>query len=197
MLLPKIGRAVAFSNEFKCCQISEDGILSISSGAGTDRFFDPAGDEYVNTSPVVWFDCPKGDFAFGAEVEVELNSTFDAAGLMMRSGADWWAKCVHELSPQGDPMVVTIIASPKADDANGAIVPGRIRLRGLRKGSTIAFHWSVGNSRWNLVRYAQAPRRTDLQIGFTVQSPTGPGCEAKLSDFFMSEFVPDDLRSGE
>lgn len=197
MRLPNIGTAVAFSNEFKSCQISQEGILSISAGAATDWFFDPAGDEYTNTSPVAWFDCPNSDFAFGAEVEADLRSTFDAAGLMMRSGDDWWAKCVHELSPQGDPMVVTIIASPKADDANGAIIPGRIRLRGLRNGPTIAFHWSAGNSRWNLVRYAKAPRGSDLQLGFTVQSPTGPGCEAKMSAFFITTEVPDNLRSGQ
>nr|WP_257785881.1 DUF1349 domain-containing protein [Hyphomonas sp. Mor2] len=195
--LPNIGAAVDFSNAFTRCQFGQDGVLRISSGEKTDRFFDPAGDEYVDTSPVVWFDCPRGDFAFGADVEVDLESTFDAAGLMMRSGNDWWAKCVHELSPQLEPMVVTIIASPKADDANGPIVSGRIRLRALRKGSTVAFHWATGSSRWNLVRYSKVPIESDLQVGFTVQSPTGPGCEAVLSQFFMVEEVPDDLRSGE
>ena len=47
------------------------------------------------------------------------------------------------------------------------------------------------------MRYARAPASPALQVGLSVQSPLGPGCEARFSSLFLEPGAPVDIRSGD
>ncbi|MEM1434101.1 MAG: DUF1349 domain-containing protein [Pseudomonadota bacterium] len=193
-----IGVSCASSNAFLQQEATGDGRVRLVAAGDTDWFIDPDGRYARASAPVAWFSAPTGDFAFGATVEANLATTFDAAGLMVRDREDWWAKLAYERSPAGSPTIVSVISAPVSDDANGPeVFGGRVQLRVVRTGAAIAMHWRSEGTRWHLVRYASMPERSPIEVGLLVQSPQGQGCDACFSSGFLSQAVPQDIRSGE
>jgi hypothetical protein len=198
LTFPTLGVPSDVTNGFADYELMPNEHVRLEAGAKTDRFTDANGEYNSATAPVAWFDPPEGDFVFGASVSVNLQSTFDAAGLMLRCGDSWWVKFVHELIPSAEPTIVSVVSNPVSDDVNGPPVDDdTIRLRAMRKGKAFALHWAYSEGPWNLARYAPLPASAVLQVGLTVQSPTGEGCEAEFSHFFLDSNVPQDIRSGE
>ncbi|GIH12680.1 DUF1349 domain-containing protein [Rugosimonospora africana] len=176
--------------------------LRIEAGPGTDLFVDPAGDATYLNAPRLLGTPPEGDFQLAATVSVDFAETFDAGVLLLWADEQHWAKLCFELSPQGEPMVVTVVTRGPSDDANAFLVDGdKVRLRISRIGTAFAFHASVppasgsGAARWSFVRYFDLGASA-VRIGFEAQSPTGKGSAATFEDI---RFVPErlsDLRDG-
>lgn len=162
----------------------------------TDLFTDPLSDRKLNSAPMLLFPT-SGDFLLEAEVTVEFASKFDAGVLLLWQDADYWAKLCYEYSPQGQPMVVSVVTRGASDDCNSiAMTEHRIHLRVGRRGPGCVFHYSTDGSYWHMVR-AFRLREGPMQAGFLVQSPTGDGCRVQ---FRKIRFRPDTLpalRSGE
>ncbi|MDJ0788412.1 MAG: DUF1349 domain-containing protein [Myxococcota bacterium] len=197
MRIESITRASGRSNDFVAAEDEGDGAIRLAAGSQTNWFTNPDGTDRSASAPVLWFEPPKTDFVFGATVRVDLAATFDAAGLAMRCGADWWAKLVYELTPMGAPTIVSVVSSPVSDDANGPEPSGdSVDLRVMRKGGTVAMHWRASAGPWHLVRYSALPSEEPVEVGLTVQSPTGEGLAASFRDGFMEAWVPEDIRSG-
>ncbi len=176
----------------------QDGALTVSAGPQTDLFADPAGGRPTDNAPVALFTPPDRRFVLSAKVGATFAAAFDAGALQIRDDAGRWAKLAFEVSPQLQPMVVSVVTRGVSDDCNGVVVDTpHVHLRLAVAERTIAFHWSSDGSRWDLVRYfslGDAP--PDRQIGFSAQSPTGAGCRATFAEISYRAGELGDLRDG-
>ena len=171
-------------------------VLTGVAGAATDMFVDPAGDAPTVNAPRLVVNPDDGDFQLHARVEVGFGSTFDAGVLLLWVDERTWAKLCFEYSPQGEPMVVTVVTRGISDDANGFIVDGNVVwLRVARRAGAYAFHASTDGARWHFVRHFSLGEARP-QVGFEVQSPTGAGVTATFTEIAYTATTLADLRDG-
>ncbi len=156
--------------------------LTIAAGGRTDHFIDPATRQRTLSAPRV-LGTPVGDFRLSARVDVAFAATFDAGVLLLWADDDVWAKLCFEYSPDGQPMVVSVVTRGVSDDANSLEVDGhRVWLRVSRSGPSFAFHASTDGDRWEFVRHFALPVDAGaVRVGFSSQSPTGAGCVTRFS----------------
>jgi uncharacterized protein len=156
--------------------------IAFAAGPRTDLFADPAGGEPKLDAPVL-LGRPNGDFQLRARVSAPLESTFDAAGLVVWASPTAWGKLELEFSPQREAMIVSVVTRGVSDDANGFIAPESIAwLRIARSGEAIAFHASVDGLWWSLIRSFTFPGAGSAAAGFVVQSPTGEGLRGRFDE---------------
>jgi uncharacterized protein len=169
--------------------------LTGTAGSQTDMFVDPVtGVETVN-APRLVLPAPDGDFQLSARVDVQFGSTFDAGVLLLWADARRWAKLCFEFSPDGDPMVVSVVTRGVSDDANAFTVTGPTAwLRVSKVSGAYAYHASLDGQTWQFVR--QFNLGDGLHVGFEVQSPVGDGCVATFSHISLTATTIADLRDG-
>ena len=175
----------------------DDGpLLTIAAPARSDLFSDPAGGAPVAGAPRL-LGPVAGDFQLSARVRCTFAGTFDAGALLLWAGERQWVKLAFEVSPQGEPMVVSVATDGRSDDANAFVVPDdAVWLRISRIGAACALHARLDGEDWRFVRHLAFPALDGLRAGFLAQSPTGEGATAR---FDAIGFVPErlgDLRSG-
>jgi regulation of enolase protein 1 (concanavalin A-like superfamily) len=179
------------------CRTDEVATLNMRAPGPTDMFIDPAGGDPTLTAPRLVGTPPEGDFQLSARVRVGFDATFDAGVLLIWVDERTWAKLCFELSPQGKPMVVSVITRGTSDDANGFTVDGdRIWLRISRLGAAWAYHASIDGSYWQLVRYFTLGTDAVPRVGFEAQSPTGHGCEVIFDEIRFTPTRLSDPRNG-
>jgi regulation of enolase protein 1 (concanavalin A-like superfamily) len=173
----------------------DGGVLSITAGPRTDLFVTPAGDAPRVDAPLLVAPFA-GDFQLGARVRVAFGATYDAGALVVRVDEDRWAKLALEYSPQGQPMIVSVVNRGRSDDANGFTVDGdEVWLRISRIGPAFAFHASLDGGSWTFVRHFEIGAG-EVEAGFLAQAPTGDACTARFEDVFFRPERLADLRSG-
>jgi regulation of enolase protein 1 (concanavalin A-like superfamily) len=175
---------------------ADQGSLAVETGPETDLFVNPGdGRETLNAPRLLGR--VEGDFMLSARVSVAFRSTFDAGVLLLWSSARSWAKLCFELSPQGEPMVVSVVTRGASDDCNSFVVDdGDVRLRIARLGSAYAFHASTDGAVWRLVRHFALEPDVEPRVGFLAQSPLGAGCSVRFDQISFTPDRLDDLRSG-
>lgn len=172
--------------------------LSILAGARTDWFADPAGGPAQDNAPCALVSAPDDHFLLSARVAVAFAATFDAGVLQVRVTDELWAKLCFEFSPQGHPMIVSVVTRGRSDDCNSVEVDrAAIYLRVARTPRTLAFHYSYDGHFWHLVRYFSLGTVLSPQVGFSAQSPTGEKCTAVFSEISYRAGTLNDNRSGE
>lgn len=175
-----------------------DGELRIAAGEKTDWFFHPAGDSRADSAPAALFVATDVNFTLSAQVQVEFESTFDAGVLQLRVADDVWGKLCFEYSPQGQPMVVSVVTRGVSDDCNSAPIESyAVYLRVARIGRVFAFHYSLDGQFWQFVRHFALGEVKQVRAGFSAQSPTGTGCTARFSEIVYQMKTLSDLRNGE
>ncbi|HEY4025282.1 MAG TPA: DUF1349 domain-containing protein [Candidatus Dormibacteraeota bacterium] len=196
MTLPGLPLAFTWRIAPQRWHVSEAGTLSISAGGRTDLFADPQGGAPVSNAPRV-LATTAGDYQFSARVTVDFAATFDAGVLLLYAHDGAWAKLCFERSPQGEPLVVSVVTRGVSDDANAFPVEGRqVWLRISRMGGAHAFHASTDGARWRFVRHFAVEPADGLAVGFLAQSPAGAGCTAAFDEIrYLAEPLAD-LRSG-
>jgi regulation of enolase protein 1 (concanavalin A-like superfamily) len=175
-----------------------DGILTVTAAAGVDWTNDAFGGEPQQRATSLAFEAPER-FALSARVRVEgQRSTFDAGALAIWSDADHWAKICFEFSPNGEPMVVSVVtADGFSDDCNSTLVDDdHVFLRVSRIGPGFAFHSSRDGSDWTFVRQFRFDVSGPLRVGFLAQAPLGSSCAAAFDEILLSTVPPADLRDG-
>ncbi|HML23771.1 MAG TPA: DUF1349 domain-containing protein [Aggregatilinea sp.] len=179
--------------------IGPDDSLSITAGANTNWFIDPAGSERVaSNGPAAVFAPPVGDFLLSARVTVNFGATFDAGVLLLYERDDLWTKLCFEYSPQHEPMIVSVVTRGFSDDCNSVVIDGSsVYMRVARIGSAFALHYSLDGKYWNMVRYFTMGAVDNLRIGFLAQSPTGESCTVVFSEIAYRAESLKDLRSGD
>jgi uncharacterized protein len=188
------GFASPLAWEVEPVEWSAEDALAVEAGAETDLFVDPGGGSEVLNAPRLLGEV-EGDYTLSARVTVAFRSDFDAGVLVLWSSERSWAKLCFELSPQREPMVVSVVNRGVSDDCNSFVVDGdEVRLRIARLGPAFAFHASTGET-WRLVRHfaleEDAPR-----VGFLAQSPRGRGCSVRFDEIALVPSRLPDLRSG-
>lgn len=170
--------------------------LTIEAGPQTDWFVDPAGEARPVLNAPALVGAVGGDFILSARVSVVFGATFDAGVLMLHFGDRCWAKLCLERSPEGRPMMVSVVTREHSDDCNSTVVDhDEVWLRVARLGAAYAFHSSTDRRLWQLVRYFSLPAQ-DVSVGFEAQSPLGEGCTATFADITFEQRRLADLRSG-
>ena len=113
-------------------------------------------------------------------MRVDFASAFDAGVLFVHRSADHYAKLCFERSPDGEPMIVTVVTRGVSDDSNEPVIgDDAVHLRVARTGGIFAFHYSVDGERWRLSRlFGLGDPTGPVSVGFVAQSPTGDGCTA-------------------
>lgn len=170
--------------------------LDIEAGEKTDWFVDPNGKAVYDNAPALLFEEDK-DFLLSAKVTVDFESTYDAGVLCFYQHAKSWAKLCFERSPQGSPMIVSVVTKGTSDDCNSvAMTENSVYLRIAKIGQTCAFHFSSNGEFWHMVRYFGL-EPTATKAGFLAQSPTGNGCKVTFSEIEFVYKTLNDIRSGE
>jgi regulation of enolase protein 1 (concanavalin A-like superfamily) len=173
-----------------------DGVLQMTSAPRTDFFIDPRGEVVMNNSARLLLR-PDERFILSAHARCDLVSTYDAAVLMLYVDERHWAKLCLERSPQGEPMIVSVVTNDVSDDCNSIVLEeaaAYLRVSGL--GAAFALHYSLDGKTWRFVRYFALRKTDDLRVGFSVQAPTGEGCTATFSEIRYAAAELADLRSG-
>ncbi|MFN8371404.1 MAG: DUF1349 domain-containing protein [Anaerolineae bacterium] len=179
-------------------KLEPQGTLTMSAGASSDWFIDPNGTFSKGNAPSAVFTPPDADFVLSARVTVGFGATYDAGVLRIHSSDEVWAKLCFEYSPQGKPMVVSVVTRGFSDDCNSTVIDGAtVYLRISRNGQTFAFHYSPDGRVWNLVRYFGLGKLEAVQIGFSSQSPTGQQCTATFADIHYHGGGLADIRSSD
>lgn len=172
--------------------------LRITAGKNTDWFIDPAGSYSKDNAPAALFTPADPNCIFSAKVIVAFASAFDAGALQARVHDTLWAKLCFEYSPQGQPMIVSVVTRGLSDDCNSVVIAGQeIYLRIVRTLRTLAFHYSADGRYWHFVRYFTLGEMANVQMGFSSQSPTGERCTAVFSEIAYRAGTLKDNRSGE
>lgn len=175
----------------------EHGTLTITAPGPTDWFIDPATGETTDSAPALVAPID-GDFTLAARVHVDFRATFDAGVLVIRHSPTQWAKLCFEYSPQGRPMVVSVVTNRVSDDANAIPIDGdEVHLRISRTGRAWLFHYSEDGSLWHFVRHFRLTADAPVHVGFLAQSPTGEGSTARFSEITRTSSPPRDIRGGE
>jgi regulation of enolase protein 1 (concanavalin A-like superfamily) len=173
----------------------DDGRLDIAAPARTDLFNDPAGGEPSAGAPRL-LGPVAGDFQLSARVRCTFAGTFDAGALLLWADAERWVKLAFEVSPQGEPMVVSVATNGRSDDANAFVVAGEhVWLRVSRLGPACALHARLDDEPWRFVRHF-ALAADGLHAGFLAQSPLGDGARATFDAIGFAAERLADLRSG-
>lgn len=195
--LPPIPSQLEFLNTPADWRVIGDDLV-IRASERTDWFYPPDGTLKSDNAPVALFTPNADDVTLSARVQVNFQSTYDAGVLHIHRGKDLWGKLCFEYSPQGEPMVVSVVTRGVSDDCNSVPIAGyQVFLRIARVGNTFAFHYSLDGSYWHFVRYFALGTFETVHVGFSAQSPTGQGCEARLSQIEYKEVKLTDLRNGE
>lgn len=178
--------------------IDADHQLTITAGAETDWFVDPAGGAAKYNAPLALFAPPDPVCRLSAKVTVDFASTYDAGVLFVYEHEALWAKLCFEFSPQRQPTLVSVVTRGASDDCNSAaLATDTVYLRVYRHAEVFAFHYSLDGRFWSLVRYFTLGKLSRLTLGFSAQSPTGLGCRARFADITYQTNALSDLRQGD
>jgi uncharacterized protein len=194
--IPNLPYPLHWLNQPQNWDLSPEGQLTISAPAKTDWFIDPQGAVNVNNAPALLFPA-SGPYILSAQVAVDHVATYDAGVLIVYEGPLAWAKLCLELSPQGQPTVVSVVTKGVSDDCNAFAVKGSTYMRVAKLEKAYSFHVSEDGVEWNLIRYFKLEDGTNSQMGFLAQSPTGNGCTASFATIHFERRLLADIRSGE
>jgi regulation of enolase protein 1 (concanavalin A-like superfamily) len=173
-------------------------VASVVAAASTDNFVDPAGTTTALDGARALADAPQRAWQLSAKVTVDFHAAYDAGALLLWSDDQHFAKLCFEHSPQGEPMVVSVITRGVSDDANAWIVDGDTVWLRISKvaDEAYAFHSSSDGRRWELVRYFALSGSGPMRYGISAQSPTGDGCAVTFEDLALSDTHLANLRDG-
>jgi hypothetical protein len=199
-MLPGIPGALQWTHAPVAWQINDGGGMTITAGPETDLFNDPAGNPPKDNVPSALFTPPDANFLLSAKVRVGFASAYDAGVLQVREAEHLWGKLCFEVSPQGQPMVVSVVTHGLSDDCNSVLITGdEVYLRVSHKGQAYAFHYSLDGRTWHFVRHFALSGQANqaLRAGFASQAPTGRQCQATFSEITYRAGMLSDLRNGE
>ena len=139
--------------------------LQITAHPNTDWFISPQGDTSIINAHALLFSV-ETNFILSSKVTVDFKSSFDAGVLALYQNDTNWAKLCFELSPAGDPMVVSVVTRGTSDDCNSVFIDGAsIYLRIAKLDNAFAFHHSTDGHFWHFVR-TFALKSLPVQAGF-------------------------------
>jgi regulation of enolase protein 1 (concanavalin A-like superfamily) len=194
--IPALPAALTWDGAPATSTITADDALTITAPGATDLFRDPQGQSIQHNAPRLLF-LPHTQFTLSARVTVDFQTTYDAGVLLLYVHDTVWAKLCFELSPQHQPMIVSVVTNDRSDDCNSVVLDRHdAYLRITSLGNAFAFHYSLDSAMWRLVRYFALPDTAGARAGFAAQSPTGTTCRVTFDTIRYAPSSVSDIRSG-
>lgn len=190
---------VALENRAAALNVISPTELEMAAPANTDLFISPDGKHRANASPRLLFR-PEGPFVLTAKVRPDFKTRWDAGVLMLFNDPEHFVKFCFEQDFQGTPRIVSVVCNGVADDCNSAPVTGGevwLRVVGSVPGDTFALYSSGDGKKWFPIRTFRMQRTDTLRVGFSAQSPAGPGCTVRFSDISLERRAPRDFWTGD
>jgi len=152
----------------------------------TDWFVDPFDGTVHNTAPMLLFG-PADDYVLSARVKVGFKAKWDAGALVVWADDHHWAKLSFELSPAGQPTMVTVVTRGLSDDCNSIPISGNtVHLQIAKSGSAYVFYSSSDGKNCQVLRVFNMGERLKPRVGFESQPPAGEGGEVVFSGIHYS-----------
>ncbi len=150
--LASIPRSLQWQPEPSHWEVTHQG-LKATAQEKTDLFIDPQGTLNISNAAKLLFEVSE-DCLLSTKVNVDFTSTYDAGVLVIYQHEESWAKLCFERSPQGSPMIVSVVNKNTSDDCNSTWIDGdSIYLRIAKMGQSFALHYSTDGDYWHMVRY--------------------------------------------
>ena len=173
------------------------GTIGFGAGPLTDWFHDPRSGTVTTAAPVALVATGATPVTVSCRVVAELQATFDAAGLFVHYDDQHWVKLALELSPAGEPTIVTVRTATTSDDCNHQPLDrSACWFRASVDERSVAFHVSDDAFTWRLVRYCAPPLAVAPAVGLLVQSPTGDGTTGTFDTLVVEFRNVEELRDG-
>lgn len=171
--------------------------LTLTAAAAVDWSNDALGGPQQHAASALGFVAPE-TFSLSAKVVIDgPRTTFDAGALSLWVNPEHWAKLCFEYSPQGEPMIVSVVTNGYSDDCNSHPVQGNwTYLRVSRVGPGWVFHASADGRFWEFIRLFRLASDAPVHVGFLAQAPLGESCVARFEEIELRLEVPEDLRDG-
>jgi regulation of enolase protein 1 (concanavalin A-like superfamily) len=130
-----------------------------------------------------------GDFSVEVSFAGKYRTLYDQAGLMIRLDADRWIKTGIEFVD--DLMNFSTVVTNDTSDwslmpLSKALDDAAVRVRLVRKGSTVSTALRRPDGHWQTARVAGFPSEPLCQVGVMCCSPQRAGFEVRFSDFAVT-----------
>jgi regulation of enolase protein 1 (concanavalin A-like superfamily) len=176
---------------------ADDHGFTIEAGKSTDWYISPVDGKAAGNAPILLFE-PAEDFVLSAKVTVAFGTQWDAGTLFVYIDDQTWAKLAFEMSVYKKPTIVSVVTRGVSDDCNSWSAAGdSIRLRVARLGKAFAFYASQDGRSWEMIRAFAPGTPARARVGFSAQSPIGPGAQATFTDIAYEARKIKDIFTGE
>ena len=173
--------------------------LDLTSSPKSDLFVSPDGRYSTDKSPRLLFR-PVGAFILTARIRPEFRTKWDAGVLLVFNDPTHFAKFCYEQDYRGSPRIVSVVCNDTADDCNSEPVPaGEIffRVIGSSGSDTFTFYTSPDGKSWFPIRSFRLQKADNVRLGFSSQSPEGPGCTVHFTAIALEARAPRDFWLGD
>ncbi len=171
--------------------------FTIEAGKSTDWYISPVDGKVTSNAPILLFE-PAGDFVLSAKVAVAFGTQWDAGALFVYVDDKTWAKFAFEMSVYRKPAIVSVVTLGVSDDCNSWSPAGdTVWFRVARLGKAFAFYASQDGRSWEMIRAFALGAPAKVQVGFSAQSPVGPGTKATFTDIDYTVRKIKDIFRGE
>jgi len=129
-----------------------------------------------------------GNFSVEVSFVGKYTTLYDQAGLMLRLDADRWVKTGIEFV--NDSLHFSTVVTN--DTSDWSLLPcdemadATVRVRLVRKGSTVSTAFRRPDGHWQTARVAGFPGERRCQVGVMCCSPQRAGFQVRFSDFAVT-----------
>lgn len=172
--------------------------LIISSGAKSDFFNDPNGQDKYSNAPMLMKEVDNTKpFTFTAKVKPAFAETYDAGALYIFHDNDLWQKFAFEMDERGLTRLVTVRTIGTSDDNNhDAITADEVFMKIASDTKNIDFYYSLDGQSWQLARLYRNEYPQKVYIALSSQSPIGKGIDTQFSEIEFSDKSIQNFRLG-
>lgn len=157
-------------------------VLTIIAGEKTDMFRDPNVTYNTDNAPKLLFK-PDDNFVLSTCIEHSFANKWDGGAIVLKSDSLNWIKFCFEKDYTGAKRVVSVVTKNISDDCNSVeIRANKVYYKIAKADNVITLYYSTNGAKWFLVRHLQFDVKSDFEVGFLSQSPTGTKCEVKFSE---------------
>lgn len=178
----------------------ENDVIEILSPAKTDYFNSPlssTNDLKPITNAPFYYQEVTGNFTIKVRIKNNYEYDYDAGSIFIYEDDFKWIKLAFEKSDFDTTAVVSVVTDTFSDDANGVNVEEEyVYLMASRLDDTFSLHYSLNGVDYYLVRIFKLNMSETLKVGLEAQSPTGVEANRYFSNFTLSDYILEDLRSG-
>jgi regulation of enolase protein 1 (concanavalin A-like superfamily) len=161
----------------------KENTLIIDAGANTNMFRAPDGKFNADNAPKLLFK-PDDNFVLIASIELSFKNKWDAGALVIKSDSLNWIKYCFEKDYTGAKRIVSVVTRNISDDCNSVeINSDKVFFKIAKADKVFTLYYSTNGENWFLVRHFQFETKPEFEVGFLAQSPIGPNCEVRFSDF--------------